>query len=125
MKTTLFAAVTALGLAASAVAYAGEGNGNTFGYTNTAPLVASAPRTDVGSNAYPDFSGRVGSIVTAVGALPTNGSEGIVQTANSLPRGFEEGTEAYMTAQSVNRYFAEQAAQARTLAQSRGTQPRG
>jgi hypothetical protein len=37
--------------------------------------------------------------------LPPNGSEGIVQTANSLPSGFMIGTPEYNYAQSVQRYF--------------------
>ena len=34
-----------------------------------------------------------------------------MQTATSLPRGFEEGTASQAYAQSVNRYFAAQAQQ--------------
>ena len=41
--------------------------------------------------------------------LPENGQNGPVESANSLPRGFENGTAAYMTAQSVNRWYAQQA----------------
>ena len=42
--------------------------------------------------------------------LPPNGSEGILQTANSLPPGFMIGTPEYAYAQSVQRYFAARAA---------------
>ena len=41
--------------------------------------------------------------------LQPNGSEGIVQTANSLPPGFMIGTPEYNYAQSVQRYFAARA----------------
>ena len=41
--------------------------------------------------------------------LQPNGSEGIVQTANSLPPGFLNGTPEYQYAQSVQRYFAARA----------------
>ena len=41
--------------------------------------------------------------------LPENGSQGAVQSPNSLPPGFETGTVAELHAQSVDRWFASQA----------------
>jgi hypothetical protein len=84
----------------------------------SAAVVFSAPASvDVGSNAYPEFAAIAAVPMTAGQVLPPNGSEGPVQTANSLPVGFAAGTPAYEYAQSVQRYFAGQAVrqmQART-----------
>jgi hypothetical protein len=44
-------------------------------------------------------------------AVPATASEGTVQTANSLPRDFAESATAYADNRSVERNFAEQAAQ--------------
>jgi hypothetical protein len=101
--------IMALALAASLTAgvtsaYA-EGNGNFGGIAPSANVVAGTEIPGVtGSDAYPVV--RNGTAVGAVagGTLPTNGSEGIVQTANSLPRGFADGTgngaTAYASAQT-------------------------
>lgn len=40
-------------------------------------------------------------------AVPPTGSEGAIQTTNSLPRGFSDNTVAYAQARSVGRFFAE------------------
>ena len=96
MKTTLIAA-TLLTLSALP-ALAGEGGRDYFalqtpGVTTTA--VASAP--DTGSALYPNVAGRPGSFlgVFASGIVPETGNEAPVQTANSLPRGAEQGNLAY------------------------------
>ncbi len=84
-----------------------------------------------GSIAYPDVAGRASQVVTAggSGAVPVTGSQGGVETANSLPRGFREGTVAYAQEQSVQRYFAAQAAARSSriveTAQVPGGKPRG
>ncbi|HYZ63378.1 MAG TPA: hypothetical protein VE650_13075 [Acetobacteraceae bacterium] len=52
--------------------------------------------------------------VTAGGVLPSNGQGGVVQSANSLPPGWADGTAPVQYAQSVNRYFAQQANRAAT-----------
>ena len=73
----------------------------------TAATIFSAPsRFDVGSESYPGFSTGSAVPIVAGGILQPNGSEGIVQTANSLPPGFMNGTPQYEYAQSVQRYFA-------------------
>ncbi len=125
MKLTILAVAGALSLVAG-TAFAGEGNGEPFPFQGTTQVVANAVASDTGSQAYPSSSG-LSIVVTAGGTLPTNGSQGAVQTANSLPRGFENGTVAYAQAQSVNRYLVAQAArtQASRLAQVQGGQPRG
>jgi hypothetical protein len=103
--------VTALAVAAFLTAgitsaYAdGEGNGNFGGISPQANVVAGTEVTGVtGSEAYPVVRHSTGVGVFAGGVLPTNGSEGIVQTANSLPPGFVGGTgtsnTAYASAQA-------------------------
>ncbi len=118
MKTTLLAAA-ALSLITATTARAGEGNGEPFpfhapGVTTYVPFATYA--ADTGSAAYPDLAGRSSQVVTAGNSdlLPTVGSEGAVQTANSLPHGFEDGTVALGQAQSVQRYLAQQQAVAQT-----------
>ena len=112
MKTTLLAAAIALSFAA-APAFAGEGNGNPFPY-NAGALVSvttNARVADVGSEAPINPVGRPGTQLATLSneLLPSTGREAVVQTANSAPVGFQVGTVAYAQAQSVNRYFAEQA----------------
>ncbi len=109
MKTTLLTAVALFGLAL-APALAAEGNGDPFpgNYGTITTTTRVLPQVaDTGSAAYPNFVGRPGSdLPNLVGeVLPTNGSEGAVQTANSLPRGAEEGTVAYAQARSVNTWM--------------------
>ncbi len=125
MKLTILAVAGALSMIAGA-AYAAEGNGDPFPFQGTTQVVASAAANDTGSQSYPSFSGPA-VVVTAGGLLPTNGAEGVVQTANSLPRGFERGTVAYAQAQSVNKYLDAQMARAQTnrLAQVQSGQPQG
>ena len=64
-----------------------------------------------GQNSASDSAGGAGYTVGFDNAtLPENGSQGAVQSANSLPPGFATGTVPYMQAQSVNRWYASQAA---------------
>ena len=97
MKTILLAAIAATALALPA--FAGEGNGEPFpnNVGNLTTTVISSLRADVGSSAYPNLVGRPGSAINvALGEIvPETGSEQPVQTANSLPRGFEQGMSAY------------------------------
>jgi hypothetical protein len=92
----------------------------------SAASVLSAPAPgDVGSDSYPGFASANAVPVTAGQVLPPNGSEGIVQTANSLPVGFAIGTPAYEYAQSVQRYFAAQAVRRMQARTGRGGQRPG
>ena len=96
MKTILLAALAATALALPALA--GEGNGEPFPlYDHGTTTAARSMHTDTGSNAYPGVAGRPGSGLNlyAAGIVPSTGSEQPVQTANSLPRGFERGMPAY------------------------------
>ena len=112
----IIAVVAALSIGAFSLnpALAGEGNGEPFDNNQAVlstrtnnPPTRSYAGPDVGSNQYPHVAGRPGTNLTALDddVLPTNGSQGPVQTANSLPRGFEEGTVAYAQAQSVHNWM--------------------
>lgn len=108
MQNILLTAMALLGLALPP-ALAGEGNGNpfpgNFGALATTRTVQQS--ADTGSEGYPNLTGRAGSDLPSLfaGMLPTNGSEGAVQTVNSLPRGAEEGTVAYTQARSVRNWM--------------------
>lgn len=89
MKTLI--AATALSLVAGA-AFAGEGQGDPFPFA--APPVSvsmqgykQAPGTS--QNPFP-FTAP-GQVVSTSAVLPSSGSNGVVQTANSLPPGFMSG----------------------------------
>ena len=108
MKLTLLAAVAILGLGLTPT-FAAEGNGEPFANPVSigTRLARPALTADTGSEQYPDVVGRPGANVSRLAGdvLPSNGSEGIVQTANSLPRGFEEGTVQYAQAKSMNAWM--------------------
>ena len=127
MNTTLRAAVTALSLVAATAAHAasggGAGNGDPFPFHAPGITVVNPPPyADTGSIAYPDLAGRPSQVVTAGGpdGVPMTGSQAGVETANSLPRGFQDGTVAYAQQQSVQRYLAaRQGGQPTRLARTR------
>ena len=111
-KFTLLAAAAVFSFGAAAItpAFAGEGPGapvpaQSFSSTRLPHQVAR----DVGQNQYPDVVGRPGANLSAAlgndQVLPAVGNEQPVQTANSLPRGFEAGTVTYAQAQSVDRWM--------------------
>jgi len=110
MKMTFLAAVAVMSLGL-APAMAGEGNGEPFpnnAGTVTSHAALTAPQlADTGSAAYPNVAGQPGSDLPqlAGAVLPTNGSEGAVQTANSLPAHFEDGTVAYAQANQVRNWM--------------------
>ena len=120
MKFALIAAVSLTVLSATVAAHAeGEGSGDPFPFR--APglmIVRPSGLADTGSAAYPNFSSRPGQMVAEGQTLPSNGSEGAVQTAASLPRGFFDGTQAVLQARSVDRYLA--MAAARRIAMRQG-----
>lgn len=110
MKHLFLAAAVALSLGI-APALAGEGAGDPFpnnASSFTARSDAATQRyADTGSAAYPNTVGRPGSSLPGLAGdlLPNNGSEAPVQTANSLPAHFEEGTVAYAQATSVRNWM--------------------
>ncbi len=76
----------------------------------TVAMMSLATAAFAGQNSASDSGNGVGYTVGFDNAtLPVNGSEGAVQSPNSLPPGFANGTVPYMQAQSVNRWFASQA----------------
>ncbi len=82
---------------------------------------------DTGSNAYPNVVGRPGSDLPSLAGdvLPTNGSEGTVQTANSLPSHFEEGTVAYAQATRVHNWMVAHAQRSAAYASAAHRTPGG
>jgi hypothetical protein len=116
-RTKLALAVLMIAAASVGAAFAGEGNGEPFpNYAAGGTVVANQVLSDTGSQATPSYGPGV-TVLTQGNVLPTDGSNGIVQTANSLPRGFENGTVAYAQAQSVQRWaLAHQATSATRLA---------
>ena len=111
MNTKLIIVATVAALSLSTTAFAeGEGNGDPFPF-RAQPQTAymNATTADVGSQQYPAANPALSFASNGAPILPENGSNGPVQTANSLPVGFEQGTVAYMQAQSINRWYAQQA----------------
>lgn len=111
MRITAVTALAAATFALAPLAHAGEGNSDPFPFAVPGTTTTQAQVADAGSEAFPDVAGRPGSALAVVadGLLPGVGSEAPVQTAGSLPTGFEVGTPAYAYAESVNRHFAAQA----------------
>jgi hypothetical protein len=114
MKKTMLLTAAVLGLSAGA-ALAGSPPpynvvGNPFPMRTTmSDVVAAPPGNDTGSQSYQSSAPRYAVAPVDGRLLPTNGSQGIVQTANSLPPGFAQGTPTYAQGQSTRRYLAEQA----------------
>jgi hypothetical protein len=124
MKFLLIAA-SVLTLSAGA-AFAGEGNGEPFPLsggqavadvpTNVIQMTGQTPMmTKMPPNAVPYGRTAMATAirqytnvpVTTGDVLPTTGSQAPLQTANSLPPNFEDGTVPYEQAQSVDRYVAQ------------------
>ena len=125
MNTKIVIAATVAALSLATTAFAGEGNGDPFPFRAPASsFSASSPARDTGSAQYQGYTLAQPSATFSNATLPENGQDGPVQTANSLPAGFANGTAAYMTAQSTDRWFAQQAehrfAQAHTASRPRG-----
>ena len=115
MNTFHLVGAIAVTLALAAVpARAQEGQGNPF--PNATPGTTTFVQTqfaDVSSEAYPSIVGRAGSDIAVVADVSVGSlaGEAPVQTVNSLPPGFEEGTVAFAYEQSVNQHFAARADQ--------------
>ena len=106
MNTKIIIAATVAALSLATTAFAGEGQG---GYqATTDSFSAATPSVQTGAQQYPSDGTQVIARFDNT-TLPENGQNGAVQTANSLPRGFENGTLAFTQAQSINRWFAQQA----------------
>ena len=123
MKRMLIAAVSLLALSGFEAARAESNDLAAVERPATTGVVLSAPSRAGGSEAYPDFAAAQSVPVTAGGVLATNGSEGPVQSANSLPVGFANGTPAYEYAQSVQRAFAARMERGRLAGVAHGQHP--
>ena len=107
MRIVLAAAAVAVSLSAGQAFAEGEGGRDPFLFQAAPQIVAGrAFVTDAGTEAYPRLTGSATQPSSLAQLEPAAGSEAPIQTANSLPRGFEEGTVAYAQAQSLNRYMA-------------------
>lgn len=103
MKTIILAA-SALALSVGA-AMAGEGNGDPYPNAGAGRFAVPAQAfNDTGSAGYFRSPRPVAALANDE-LLPQSGSEVPVQTANSLPRGAEEGTVAYAQARAVQRWM--------------------
>lgn len=125
MKAYVVLAAVSLVLPAGGALAEGEGGGDPFPF-RAAPLVMAGQPfvSDTGSEAYPTAA-RTRERPSALGLLePGTGSETPVQTAQSLPLRFNEGTVAYTQAEAVNQHFALQARMGRVQIAARH-EPRG
>ena len=112
MKKMVLTTAAVLGVSASVAFAASPPQYNVVGNpfpmrTSMADVLSTPPAIDVGSQSYQN-SGPGHTVAPVEGqVLPINGGNGIVQTANSLPPGFEQGTPNFDQAQSVHRYMVE------------------
>jgi hypothetical protein len=109
MNKILTAAVSAVALSGIVQARA-ESNGLAAVErpATTGTVLSSPAFVDTGSETYQGFAGPSVPVMSGQ-VLQPNGSDGIVQTASSLPSGFMTGTPEYNYAQSVRQYFAARA----------------
>lgn len=107
LKATFTAAVAVLTLFAGPVLAESEGNGDPFPFQAGVQATAGSPFVaETGSAGYPRTTGNTTQPSTLTKLEPASGSEAVVQTAGSLPRGFDNGSVASQQARSVNRYLA-------------------
>ena len=107
LKAAFTTAVAVLGLFAGPVLAESEGNGDPFPFQAGVQATAGSPfATETGSTAYPQATGNTTQPSALARLEPASGSEAIVQTAGSLPRGFDNGSVASTQARIVNRYLA-------------------
>jgi len=104
MKTLILATAAVLGLAAG-TASAAEATrvppqynvvGNPFPYSAAQSRVSAAPPSfDTGSQAFPASDGQAMPVVVGQ-EIPSNSSEGVMQTANSLPQSYAAGEVTFL-----------------------------
>ena len=96
MTRTIIATAIALALS-GATAYAG--GSDAYPDPVSAPVYAQQVLSDTGSEKGPTFGpGHTQVIAGYSGLLPANGSDGIVQSANSVPASTIYGTTAFANA---------------------------
>jgi hypothetical protein len=96
MNQSIVGAAAVLMLAVHGAAYADPAS---------RPIGTTVSVQDTGSETAPAFRGQNLGVMYG-GTLPSNGSEGVVQSANSLPAGFTTGTAPQVQARIEARYFA-------------------
>ena len=109
MSTKHLVAVAAIAFSLVAGRAFAEGEGNGEPFAMRAGATTSSGRAFVAethSSAYPDLTGNRVQPSSLALLEPVSGSEAPVQTANSMPRGFENGTVAAAQASRMNRQFA-------------------
>ncbi len=101
-------AVAALSLALVGQAQAqSEGAGDPFPFRAPAQVVQAGPFVaDIGSQAFPTLTGQSVLLPGTARMTASAGSEAPVETVNSLPRGFQEGTVAFVQQQSLDRWLS-------------------
>jgi len=106
MKTLLSVVAALAVVAGSTAAFADSGDAPQPQWPLTPQIetITAAPLArDVGSETQPVFAGQPAEIAQNTdGLLPTNGNEGMVQSANSAPPGFYDGTLPMLTAQAAH-----------------------
>jgi hypothetical protein len=121
MRSKLIAALAALTLASgSALAQQSPHASGSPRFNLAAPFAPAyggyeqpAQSSQSAHNALPTFTAEPDQTVMQAELLPQRGTNGPIDTANALPPGFEVGTPGYAYAQSVQQWFASQAAHER------------
>ena len=107
IKIAVAVAILSLGLTAVQAYAETEGSGDPFAFRATAQASTARPVfSDTGSEAFPQLTGEMNQQPSVAQMAAASGSEMAVQTTNSLPHGFEEGTTAYAQAETLKRYAA-------------------
>ena len=126
MNTKIMIAATVAALSLATTAFAGEGGRNDLAQFTSpqAQLATNGVQRDTGDQQYPAPNPAYSFSESSIPSVFENGQNRPVQTANSLPRGFENGTPEYMEAQSLNRWYAQQAGRSYARAQA-ASRPQG
>jgi len=116
LKITLAVTVAALSLSTGQAWAESEGNGDPFPFQAGHQVTAGSPFVaDTGSAAYPQLTENTTQPSSLPQLEPAPGSEALIQTAGSLPRGFGDGSVAHAQARGLSRYLADRLARTRHL----------
>jgi hypothetical protein len=108
MRFTIVLAITSISMTMS-TAFAGEGAGDPFPYRAPGVTTPITGLQALAPDAFPFPINANGTIETPLDAermLPSNGAQSAVQSVNSLPPGFENGTAAMLRHKSTQAYEA-------------------
>lgn len=107
LKVVYAVVAVTLSLSAGQAFAESEGNGDPFPFRADPQLtVGRAFVADTGSAAYPQLAGSTNQPSSLARLEPAAGNDAAVQTANSLPRGFGNGSVAYTQGRSLDHYLA-------------------